>query len=187
MAIKVHAGLARAGQIAAPNDEPWARALLIAEELRPIRCNKGMRVLPDVTFDDAPPLDVLLVPGGDGRRREIDNPVLLGFLRRAGEGARWVTSVCTGAFLLHGAGLAENKKVTTHFASIESLRERGRVTVLERVRYVRDGRVVTSAGVSAGIDMSLWLIGQLETPTFSRDVQRYLEYDPAPPYAAAVD
>jgi putative intracellular protease/amidase len=91
-----------------------ASPLLIAEGDQPIRCAKGMRVLPDHTFADAPQLEVLLVPGGQGTRREVKNPVLIEFLRTKGAGAAWITSVCTGALLLHEAGFARGKRVTTH-------------------------------------------------------------------------
>jgi len=157
-----------------------------AERPEPVRCNKGMRVVPDCTFADAPPLDVVLVPGGMGTRIEVENPVLIEWLRAAGKRCTWVTSVCTGALLLHEAGFARGRRVTTHWAFVETLRARGDVTVLERIRYVRDGNVVTSAGVSAGIDMALWLVGQMHGEEFARGVQRYIEYDPAPPYSAAV-
>jgi transcriptional regulator GlxA family with amidase domain len=87
--------------------------------------------------------------------------------------------------LLAAAGPARGKRVTTHWAFVEQLRERKTAgEVLEKVRYVRDGNVVTSAGVSAGIDMALWLTGQLHSPAFARQVQAAMEYDPAPPYAA---
>jgi transcriptional regulator GlxA family with amidase domain len=158
--------------------------VLIAEHDRPVRCAKGLRVLPDHTFADAPALDVVLVPGGQGTRREVDNPVLIGWIRSVAPHCQWVTSVCTGALLLHEAGVAKGKRITTHWAFVETLRGRGDATVLERVRYVRDGNVVTAAGVSAGIDMALWLVGQLRGPDFARTVQRGIEYDPAPPYAA---
>jgi transcriptional regulator GlxA family with amidase domain len=162
------------------------RVLSIAEESRPVKCAKGLRVLPDHAFADAPPLDVVLVPGGRGTRREVENPVLIDWLREVGRRCAWVTSVCTGALLLHGAGLAKGRRVTTHWSFIEALRQRGQVTVLERTRYVRDGNVVTAAGVSAGIDMALWLVGQLHGVECARTVQRQIEYDPAPPYAAEV-
>jgi transcriptional regulator GlxA family with amidase domain len=97
-----------------------------------------------------------------------------------------VTSVCTGALLLHEAGFARGKRVTTHWAFVESLRARGEVTVLEGRRYVRDGNVVTSAGVSAGIDMTLWLVGQVHGVDHARAVQKAIEYEPAPPYSAEV-
>ncbi len=87
---------------------------------------------------------------------------------------------------VHEAGPAQGKRVTTYFDFIESLRERGNVTVLDNVRYVRDGNLVTSAGVSAGIDMALWLVGQIYGVERARTTQRRMEYDPAPPYAAEV-
>jgi transcriptional regulator GlxA family with amidase domain len=162
------------------------RVVTIAEKPGPVRCAKGLRVLPDHGFADAPRLDVVLVPGGQGTRREVSNPVLIDWLRKVGESCRWVTSVCTGALLLHEAGFARGKRVTTHWGFVETLRQRGDVTVLEDVRYVRDGNLVTAAGISAGIDMALWLVGQLHTPEFARTVQRYMQYDPAPPYSAEV-
>lgn len=160
------------------------RVVTIAENARPITCAKGLRVLPDHVFADAPPLDVVLVPGGQGTRREVNNPTLIGWLRDVGSRATWVTSVCTGALLLHEAGFARGKRVTTHWAFVETLRARDDVTVLEGVRYVRDGNVVTAAGVSAGIDMALWIVGQIHGADFARGVQKYIEYYPAPPYTA---
>jgi len=164
--------------------EKGDRVVTIAEKSGLVRCAKGLRVLPDHAFADAPALDVVLVPGGQGTRREVANPALIEWLRKTGAGCRFVTSVCTGALLLHEAGFARGKRVTTHWGFAPTLRARGDVTVLERVRYVRDGNLVTAAGVSAGIDMALWLVGQLHTPELARTVQRYIEYDPAPPYAA---
>jgi transcriptional regulator GlxA family with amidase domain len=165
---------------------PDDQVVTIAQQSRPIRCAKGLRVLPDFDFGTAPPLDVVLVPGGQGTRREVSNPTLIGWLREAGQNCQWVTSVCTGALLLHEAGFAKGRRVTTHWAFIETLRQRGDVTVLENRRYVRDGNVVTAAGVSAGIDMALWLVGQIYGVDVARKVQRGIEYDPAPPYAAEV-
>lgn len=162
------------------------RVVTIAERAEPVRAAKGMRVVPDHTFADAPPLDVVLVPGGMGTRREVDNPVLIDWLRKAGASCQWVTSVCTGTLLLHEAGFARGKRVTTHWAFVPTLRERGDVEVLEKVRYVRDGNLLTAAGVSAGIDMALWLVGQLHGVEHARTVQHYIQYDPAPPYAAEV-
>ncbi len=165
---------------------PDDRVVTIAQQSRPIRCAKGLRVLPDVDFATAPPLDLVLVPGGQGTRREVSNPTLIGWLRDAGQRCQWVTSVCTGALLLHEAGFARGRRVTTHWAFVETLRQRGDVTVLENRRYVRDGNVVTAAGVSAGIDLALWLVGQIHGIDVARKVQRGIEYDPAPPYAAEV-
>ena len=162
------------------------RLVLLAERDAPIRCAKLMRVLPDLTFAQAPRLDVLLVPGGAGTRREVKNRAMIEFLRAAGAQAQWVTSVCTGALLLHEAGFARGKRVTTHWAFVQSLRDRGGdVTVLENDRYVHDGNLVTAAGVSAGIDMALWLTGQLWGEDFARKVQKQIEYYPQPPFERA--
>jgi len=163
------------------------RIMLVAEKSEPVRCAKAMRVLPDVTTADCPALDLLLIPGGQGTRREVKNEALLAWIARTAAGCTWITSVCTGAMLLTAAGPAKGKRVTTHWAFVASLRERNEASeVLENIRYVRDGKVVTSAGVSAGIDMALWLTGQIHDPATARRVQRAMEYDPAPPYAAEV-
>ena len=159
----------------------------IAERADPVRCAKGLRVLPDHTFENAPALDVILIPGGHGSRRERENPAMLDFVRRVAPGCSWVTSVCTGAFVLEAAGPAKGKRVTTHWGAIEELRSLAPdQTVLDNVRYVRDGNLVTSAGVSAGIDMALWLVGQIWSVDHARVTQYAMEYDPAPPYAALV-
>ncbi len=160
------------------------RIVTIAERAGTIRCAKGLRVIPDHALDDAPEVDVLLVPGGQGTRREVSNARLIEWIRKVGARCQWVTSVCTGALLLHEAGFARGRRVTTHWSFVEQLRARGDVTVLDGPRYVRDGNVVTAAGVSAGIDMALWLAGQLFSPEVARRIQRYIQYDPAPPYTA---
>jgi transcriptional regulator GlxA family with amidase domain len=166
---------------------PAARVVTNAERPGPVRCAKGLRITPDHDFADAPRLDVVLVPGGQGTRREIDNPVLIEWLRKTGESCSWVTSVCTGSLLLHGAGFARGRRITTHWGYVSQLRERAPdAEVLEGVRYVRDGNVVTAAGVSAGIDMALWLVGQIWGVDRARGVQKVIQYDPAPPYTAEV-
>jgi len=157
--------------------------LLVAEREEAVRCAKGMRVLPDATLAKCGPLDVILVPGGQGTRREVENKPLLEWIERISQTAKWTTSVCTGALLLTAAGPAKGKNVTTHWNYIGALRDRGEAAqVLDNFRYVRDGNVVTAAGVSAGIDMALWLTGQLFDVPFARRVQRQMEYDPLPPY-----
>ena len=157
---------------------------LIAEHDRPVGCAKGLRVLADLTTAQCSKLDILLIPGGIGTRREATNQPLLGWIAAISRTAKWVTSVCTGALLLTAAGPGKGKRVTTHWAFVETLRGRGEAAeVLDKYRYVRDGNMVTAAGVSAGIDMALWLTGQLHSPDFARHVQRGMEYDPAPPYA----
>ena len=162
------------------------RVVTVAERSEPVRANLGLRVVPDHSVADAPPLDVLVVPGGFGTRREADNPVLLDWIKQVAAGCTWVTSVCTGSMLLEAAGVIDGRNVTTHWAMIDTFRNKDTVTVLNGRRYVRDGNVVTAAGVSAGIDMSLWVVGQLYGVEHARGVQRMMEYDPAPPYAADV-
>ena len=163
------------------------RVALIAERGEPVLCAKGLRVVPDHTFADSPPLDLVLVPGGQGTRREVSNRPLLDWLAKAAARCAWVTCVCTGSLLLHGAGLTSGRRITTHWAFVEELRQRAPDTqVLAGPRYVRDGNLVTAAGVSAGIDMALWLVGQIWSAQVARNTQRAMQYDPAPPYAAEV-
>jgi transcriptional regulator GlxA family with amidase domain len=171
----------------AGKQRPEIEVLTIAERAGAVRCAKGLRVLPDRTLDTAGELDVVLVPGGQGTRREVENAVLIEWLKKQAARCRWTTSVCTGALLICEAGLARGRRVTTHWAFVEPLRQRyPDVQVLEQTRYVRDGQLVTAAGVSAGIDMSLWLCGQLFGVEIARNTQRAMEYDPAPPYTADV-
>jgi transcriptional regulator GlxA family with amidase domain len=170
------------GKLLRPDD----RVVAIARSRDAVRCAKGMRVLPDHGFEDAPALDVLLVPGGDGTRPMLKDPVALEFVRKAAARAQWTTSVCSGSLVLAAAGLLDGKNATTHWHVLPELRAFERVKVVEHVRYVRDGQVVSAAGVSAGIDMALWLFGQLSSPEDARKVQRMMQYDPAPPYQAMV-
>jgi transcriptional regulator GlxA family with amidase domain len=173
------------GMATAALENENARVVTIAERAEPVTCFNGLRVLPDHSFRDAPELDVVLVPGGQGTRQEVDNPAMTDWLAKIAPRCQWVTSVCTGSLVLYGAGLTSGKRVTTHWGFIDQLRERAPETsVLEKVRYVRDGNLVTAAGVSAGIDMSLWLVGQIWSVEHARLTQRLMEYDPAPPYTA---
>lgn len=163
------------------------RVILISQDGAPVTCRKGMTVHAHESIASAPPLDVLLVPGGQGTRVEVTNKDLLDWIANVSKTCSWITSVCTGALLLTASGVAKDKRVTTHWAFIEQLRARGEASeVLEHIRYVRDDKVVTAAGVSAGIDMALWLVGQMYGEQHARDTQRAMEYNPAPPYTAAV-
>lgn len=158
----------------------------IAERDGPVRCAKGLRLVPSHSFATAPDLDIIVVPGGRGTKVEIDNPAMIAWIARQAARCEWVASVCTGTRLLLAAGPAVGKRVTTHWRAVPELREQGRAAaVLDDVRFVRDGNLVTSAGVSAGIDMALWLVGQMTEPAFAREVQKGIEYFPAPPYTAA--
>jgi transcriptional regulator GlxA family with amidase domain len=166
----------------------FASVFTVAHDRDPVRCRKGMRIIPDHCLSDAPPLDVLVVPGGAGTRAAAANQPLLAYIRDQAARCAWVTSVCTGARILLAAGPAVGRRITTYWDTVEELRREGRAAaVLDDVRFVRDGNLVTSAGVSAGIDMALWLVGEMAgDPSFARAVQKGIEYFPAPPYTAAV-
>jgi transcriptional regulator GlxA family with amidase domain len=178
MAAQIAGGAGRAASM---------RVVLISEDGAVVTGAKGLRVEVDASFADAPPLDVLLVPGGIGTRTEMNRPEMLDYVRKQATRCEWVTSVCTGSAVLAAAGLTRGKRITTHWGYVPTLRESAgdETRVLENVRYVRDGNLVTAAGVSAGIDMALWLVGQLFGVEHARNTQRAMEYDPAPPYAAA--
>lgn len=162
-------------------DKTW-RVVTVSQTGQPVSAGHALRVAADFSFDNCPQLDALLVPGGVSTREEVDNATMIDFVRRQGEPCQWVTSVCTGAFILSRAGFLNGRRATTHWASIDRLREEPGVTVVEE-RFVRDGNVVTAAGVSAGIDMALYLIGQLKDEEAARNVQKLMEYYPEPPYA----
>lgn len=160
-------------------DSEW-RVVTVAERQELVAATNGLRVQPDHSFDDCPRLDVVLVPGGWGTRQEQQNPRMLEFVRKAAAGATYVTSVCTGAFVLHAVGLLTGKRAVTHWAAMEGLRSLGDVEVVDK-RFVHDGNVVTAAGVSAGIDMALYLVGLLKGADAARAVQKAMEYYPQPP------
>jgi transcriptional regulator GlxA family with amidase domain len=169
----------------AQDDAGADTVVTIAERRGHIHCGKQpLQILPNHTFDDHPPLDVVLVPGGAGTRREEANPATLDWIRRVATSVDWVTSVCQGAGILHAAGPARGRRVATDWEFEDELEARGDVTVVRDARYVVDGNLVTSQGVSAGIDMALWLIGRLHGRDHSRFVRRKIQYEPAPPYMA---
>jgi transcriptional regulator GlxA family with amidase domain len=152
--------------------------LIVAESSAPIPCAKGLTVVPHVSFADCPPLDFLLVPGGEGTRREAGNPALIDFIAGQAKSCRAVLSVCTGSFLLHRAGLLAGKRATTHWGSLGRLRALGDVTVVEE-RFTRDGAVWTAAGVSAGIDMMLAFLAETAGEQAAGIVQFAAEYYPS--------
>ncbi len=155
---------------------PW-------KTLDPITSATGLVLTPTTTFADCPPLDVLCVPGGAGVNALMQDDEVLEFVRRQAAGARYVTSVCTGAFVLERAGLLYGTPATTHWRSLDRLRALGTVDVVEGERYVDAGTIVTSSGISAGIDMALYLVGRMWGPETARRVQKGVEYFPDPPYA----
>ncbi len=157
--------------------------VLISQTGEGITGAKGMRIGVNCSIENAPKIDVLCIPGGNGTRKLIHNKKLLDWVVQTAAQCTWVTSVCTGSFILAAAGLTENKNITTHWAATEEFFDLGlKGNMHKNVRYIDDGNLVTSAGVSAGIDMALWLTGQMHSIELARKTQRAMEYDPAPPY-----
>jgi cyclohexyl-isocyanide hydratase len=161
---------------------PGAVVEYVAATLDPVPTDCGFSIVPTVTFADASDADVVVVPGGDGAFVAMLDQPTLAWVRRASETATWMTSVCTGAFVLGAAGLLAGKRATTHWASKPMLAAFGADPVEERV--VDDGAVVTAAGVSAGIDMALWLAMELAGRAVAERIQLQIEYDPQPPFDA---
>jgi transcriptional regulator GlxA family with amidase domain/predicted N-acetyltransferase YhbS len=150
---------------------------LVAGSREPVAATGGMRVLPDHDFDTCPALDALVVPGGWGSRAQVHNERLVGWMRRQAAGVRWLTSVCTGSFLLGQAGLLEGRRATTHWASLDRMRQTfPGVSVEDRLHVVEDGNVLTSAGISAGIDLALRLVARTCGEAVGRATARHMEY-----------
>jgi transcriptional regulator GlxA family with amidase domain len=162
----------------ARRDEPSPfEVLLVAEAAEPVTATGGLRVIPDVTVDACPPLDVLVVPGGWGTRREIKNERLLGWIAARGQQVETLTSVCTGSMLLGTAGLLDGRRATTHWRSLPWMRESfPAVSVEDKLHVVEDGDVLTSAGISAGIDMALRVVARYWGETVARATARHMEY-----------
>jgi transcriptional regulator GlxA family with amidase domain len=162
-----------------------ALRIVTIAETSPVTSAHGLRVLPDHGLDDAPALDVVMVPGGLATRQQVDNERLVHWLRQRCEQATWITSVCTGALLLEAAGQLDGRKATTHWAALDELGQRADVSVVRGERYVIDGNVATAAGVSAGIDLSLWLVGEMLGEETGQTTALFMEYDPDPPFEIA--
>jgi transcriptional regulator GlxA family with amidase domain len=159
----------------------------IAERPEVVHCRGGLLVQPNHTLDDHPPLDLVIIPGGYGTRREQENAVVLDWVARQRREGALTTSVCTGAFLLGAAGLLDGLRATTHWTTIDELRGKlPTATVLDGVRVVDEGEIVTSAGVSAGIDMALHIVRRLHGDDVARRTARDMEYDWRADSSAAV-
>lgn len=153
------------------------QVLTIAERAETVRCTGGLLVQPHATIADHPPLDIVVVPGGRGTRREQYNDLLLDWVAAQAAQVELMTSVCTGAFLLARRGLLDGRAATTHWASIDTLRAISpAIDVRDDARYVDAGQVVTSAGVSAGIDMALHLVSRLHGTAVAEATARNMEY-----------
>jgi transcriptional regulator GlxA family with amidase domain len=163
-----------------PDDE--VATFTLARSEGPIRCAKGLRVLPDHTWDTAPPFDVLIYPGGRGTRAHIGDDEIKSWVRDLAAAGTLLASVCTGSLVLADAGLLDGLPATTHWGSLDTLEKLGTgIEVRPDDRFVDNGGVVTAAGVSAGIDMALHLVARLHSPQRAREVRRYIQYDPQPP------
>lgn len=151
-----------------------------------VYARNGLCITPAYLLNDHPKADILVIPGGGGyhsdgtpfgSRREMDNPVILNWLRRSAQQAELVLSVCTGALLLAKAGLLENLSATTHYLAIDSLAQMApNTTVLPNERFVDNGKIITSAGISAGIDMSLYVVGKLLGKSVATETAQYMQY-----------
>jgi transcriptional regulator GlxA family with amidase domain len=154
----------------------------LAQKDAPVTCAKGLRVLPDHTWESSPRMDVLVYPGGQGTRAQIHDGVVGDWVRNLALGGVLMTSVCTGSLVYAGAGLLANRPATTHWASLDLLASIDpSIEVVRTARFVDDDDIVTAAGVSAGIDMALHLVARLGSAERARAVRRDIQYDPEPP------
>jgi transcriptional regulator GlxA family with amidase domain len=160
---------------------PDTELVLVSTETGPVRTDTGkLGIVADAVIEDVPEPDVLVIPGGEGNRPLMRDERVLDWIRHAHERSQWTTSVCTGSLVLGAAGILEGKRATSHWAYRDSLAEFGATPVAERV--VEDGKVMTAAGVSAGIDMALTLVARMFHENVAKAIQLGIEYDPAPPF-----
>jgi transcriptional regulator GlxA family with amidase domain len=152
----------------------------VAERSDEVRCAHGLRLLPDRTWPEIGEVDVLVLPGGHAGT-QVEDERVLARVRELSDDGTLMTSVCTGALILAAAGLLEGRPATTHWAALDALASYDGVEVRPDARFVDIGPVITSAGVSAGIDMALHLIARLDSPERAKAVRRYIQYDPQPP------
>jgi cyclohexyl-isocyanide hydratase len=158
---------------------PGAQTHLIWTRPGPVQADSGLEIHAGVAFADAPPLDLLLVPGGPGQLSLMKHSLLLEFIRECAQTSGWVCSVCTGALLLAQAGVLRGRRAATHWLARDALRGLG-VEVVDD-RYVFDGKFATAAGVTAGIDLALELVKRIAGEQVACEIQLQMEYDPAPP------
>jgi transcriptional regulator GlxA family with amidase domain len=159
-------------------DEPSPFApVLVAETTDVVTATGGLKVVPDYSIDDCPPLAILVVPGGWGTRTEIKNRRLLDWIAKRASEVETLTSVCTGSMLLGQAGLLDGRHATTHWRSLDWMRTSfPAVTVEDKLHVVEDGNVLTSAGISAGIDMALRVVARYHGDAIARATARHMEY-----------
>jgi cyclohexyl-isocyanide hydratase len=161
---------------------PGSDVHLVWKSLDAVTANGGMKITPTTTFTACPQLDLLCVPGGPGMNPLLNDEETLAFLRKQAAGARYITSVCTGALVLGAAGLLKGKRAATHWMSRDMLKAFGATPVAQRV--VVDGNVITGGGVTAGIDFALTVAAEAFGEDLAKAIQLGIEYDPHPPFAA---
>ncbi|MER7571179.1 DJ-1/PfpI family protein [Streptomyces sp. NPDC126514] len=162
---------------------PDAETVFVAERTGPVRSDTGnLALTADRTLAEVPGPDIVIVPGGPGQTPQMENTALLDWLRAADATSTWTTSVCTGSLLLAAAGLLRGRRATSHWLALDHLKRFGAEPTGERVVF--DGKYVTAAGVSSGIDMGLTLLGRIAGDEHAQAVQLLTEYDPQPPYDA---
>lgn len=159
---------------------PGAVVHVVSKDGAAVTTDCGFSILPSAGFADCPQADILCVPGGHGVRGAIADTAIVDFVRQQAKGAYYITSVCTGAFILGAAGLLHSKKATCHWAYTQLLPLFGATHAPARV--VRDGNLITAGGVTSGIDFALELIAAISGEDVARTIQLALEYDPAPPF-----
>jgi transcriptional regulator GlxA family with amidase domain len=160
---------------------PGWEVQFVAPEAGTVRADSGyLSLVADYSIDEVTAPDIVLVGGGEGNRPLLTDERMLGWLRDVHEQTRWTTSVCTGSLVLGAAGLLEGKRATGHWLYLEPLRDYGAEPTSERV--VEDGKVITAAGVSSGIDMALHLVNREMGEEAAQAVQLAIEYDPQPPF-----
>src|SRR3954453_12940073 len=159
---------------------PDTKVHLVWKSREPVAAGGGMLLTPTTTFAECPQLDLICVPGGPGMNPLLNDAETLDFIRRQASGARYVTSVCTGALVLGAAGLLKSKRAATHWMSRDMLSAFGATSVAERV--VTDGNVITGGGVTAGIDFALTVAAQAFGPELAQAIQLGIEYGPQPPF-----
>ncbi len=157
------------------DDQKRINVFTIAEKKELVKCANNLKVMPDFSFEEAPEIDVLLIPGGDGRRKEMHNETLRDFVLKTAKTAKYTTSVCTGVFILAEAGLLDGKKATTWKGVLNELDNYEKIEMVKE-RFVVEGNVITSAGVTAGMDMALYLVEVLFGSDARKFVAEEIEY-----------
>lgn len=159
-----------------PGSPPPFQVFTVARTQAPVTARGGLRVLPAHAFVDHPPIDLLVIPGGVVTA-ELKDPTVVAWIAQAANRAEVIAGVCTGAFLLAEAGLLDGKRATTHWEDVADLRAAyPRVLVEENARWIQDGKLFTSAGIAAGIDLALHLVARLESPTLAQATARQMDY-----------